>query len=249
MTFTPAPVHMDVEISRIDTTGGTQMRCRIDDATVIDYRDRILAGDDMPPIVVYRDGSKHWLADGFHRYRAMVSIGARSILCEVHVGDRTDAIIYAVGANKTNGLRRTNADKQMAIRAALSIERLAGLSNRALADLIGVDDKTVNSMRCAPGAEIPQLDANRVKGRDGKSYPSPKSKTPRAATRGPDRHTSPHGSTEMNLADGAESVNEEKGGADGAHGARPEAKKRAALARGESILCPHCGGTGRVRGD
>lgn len=237
------PVQQDIPIDRIDTTGGTQMRCRIDDDTVADYRAAMIDGADFPAVVVFAEGKKYWLADGFHRYRARLSIGARDIRCEVHVGDRFDAIAYAVGANKTNGLRRTNADKQMAVRAALSLERLASWSDRAIAELVGVDGKTVAAMRAPAGAEIPQLTPNRVKGKDGKSYPAPKSQTPRVAARGDDRPSKPDRVDSENLRLASGPVNQK----DDTHGAA-SSTKRAVLLAGESHVCPHCHGTGRIRG-
>ena len=238
------PVQQDISIDRIDTTGGTQMRCRIDDDTVADYRAAMLDGADFPAVVVFAEGKKYWLADGFHRYRARLSIGARDIRCEVHVGDRFDAIAYAVGANKTNGLRRTNADKQMAVRAALSLERLASWSDRAIAELVGVDGKTVAAMR-APTAEVPQLRATDEKrtGRDGKSRHVPKSQAPRVAARGDDRPSKPDRVDSENLRLAPEPVNQK----DDSHGAA-SSTKRAVLLAGESHVCPHCHGTGRIRG-
>lgn len=138
---------MDLEMDVIDPNGGTQMRTRVDDAVVAEYAERMAAGDDFPPAVVFRDGKSHWLADGFHRYRARRTISAKTMRCLVHVGDRSDAIEYAIGANKSNGLRRTNADKQMAVRAALAHERLRELNNVQLAAFVGVSDEMVRNMR------------------------------------------------------------------------------------------------------
>lgn len=242
--MTRNPVQQDISIDHIDTTGGTQMRCRIDDDTVADYRAAMIDGADFPAVVVFAEGKKYWLADGFHRYRARLSIGARDIRCEVHVGDRFDAIAYAVGANKTNGLRRTNADKQMAVRAALSLERLASWSDRAIAELVGVDGKTVAAMR-APTAELPQLRATDEKrtGRDGKSRHVPKGQAPRVAARGDDRPSKPDRVDSENLRLASEPVNQK----DDTHGAA-SSTKRAVLLAGESHVCPHCHGTGRIRG-
>lgn len=236
-------MQQDIPIDRIDTTGGTQMRCRIDDDTVADYRAAMLDGADFPAVVVFAEGKKYWLADGFHRYRARLSIGARDIRCEVHVGDRFDAIAYAVGANKTNGLRRTNADKQMAVRAALSLERLASWSDRAIAELVGVHHSTVASMREPAGGGISHLTPNRVKGKDGKSYPAPKSQAPRVAARGDDRPSKPDRVDSENLRLASGPVNQK----DDTHGAA-SSTKRAVLLAGESHVCPHCHGTGRIRG-
>ena len=161
-------MQQDISIDRIDTTGGTQMRCRIDDDTVADYRAAMLDGAEFPAVVVFAEGKKYWLADGFHRYRARLSLGARDIRCEVHVGDRFDAIAYAVGANKTNGLRRTNADKQMAVRAALSLERLAAWRARAEAETADLQGRTPARLIAALAAQ-PMLGAAQAEAETGAS--------------------------------------------------------------------------------
>mgnify|MGYP001616291705 CR=1 FL=1 len=240
MTFAPAPVQQDIPLDRIDTTGGTQMRVRIDDATVLEYRERMVAGDDFPPIVVFREGAKHWLADGFHRYRARLNIGARDIRAEVRLGDRLDAIAYAVGAHRSNGLRRTNADKQMAVRAALTHPALGEMSDRAIAEIVGVVDTTVGEMRRglpAPGAGNPHLPAKSAKrtGKDGKSYPAPKTVAPRVAARG----AVPRKESTASMPRDSSSVNDEP--------PRVAATSKVLVA-GEEIACPHCNGTGRIRG-
>jgi hypothetical protein len=69
-------------------------------------------GDDIfPPIVVFYDGTDHWLSDGFHRHAAAEKAGLHSLKAEIRQGPCRDAILHAVGANTTHGLRRTNADK------------------------------------------------------------------------------------------------------------------------------------------
>ena len=51
-------------------TGETQSRVRIDDDTVKEYAELMSAGVELPPLVVFWDGTEYWLADGFHRYFA-----------------------------------------------------------------------------------------------------------------------------------------------------------------------------------
>src|ERR1019366_2002836 len=98
-------------------------------------------------VVVFYDGTSYWLADGFHRVRAAEQAGFAEIACELHQGTQQDAQWYSFGANKTNGLRRTNDDKQRAVRAALTHPQGSGLSDRQIGSHVGVDHKTVGAWR------------------------------------------------------------------------------------------------------
>lgn len=218
----PRPVEQDVEIDAIDPHGGTQMRVRIDEATVQEYAEAMVTGPGatFPPIDVYREGKVYWLADGFHRFRAARSIKARSIRALVHVGTRSDAIAHAIGANKANGLRRTNADKQMAVRAALAHERLREWSDRAIAEFVGVSNTFVSRMR--EGAPAPQVSSV-----DSCSQPS---KTTRTGADGKERRLP------RNPPQAAASTS------------GPAAAARKVLTKSERIACPHCGGTGWLAG-
>jgi hypothetical protein len=40
----------------------------------------------LPPIILFFDGSKHWLADGFHRTYAAEAAGQTEILADVRKG-------------------------------------------------------------------------------------------------------------------------------------------------------------------
>jgi hypothetical protein len=182
----------------------------------------------FPPIVVFQDGVKYWLADGFHRFRARCSSYAETILAEIHVGTLSDAIAYAVGANKSNGLRRTNADKQMAVRAALAHERLREMSDRSIADLVGVGNVMVSRMRAGEAAlfqrnsctQEPESVARRV-GADGKSRREPRNS----------RRASPS------------EANQQR-----AHAATVSPRASAPDA-GTPRVCPRCHGTGRIQGE
>ncbi len=207
------------------------MRTCLNDEVVQDYIDRMAAGDVFPPIVVFQDGVKYWLADGFHRFRARCSSYAETISAEVHVGTLSDAIAYAVGANKANGLRRTNADKRMAVRAALAHEALRLLSDRQIAIIVGVHNDTVSRMRNGESVALSESDSapqpaestrarsSRI-GRDGRSRRQPFNGRPHARKASPDLDTS-----------------------------APAPKRSRSATNQESRICPRCSGTGRIQGE
>src|SRR5690348_12642660 len=97
-------VTLEIGLVRVD--GGTQVREKLDETVVEEYAERMTAGDLFPPVVVIHDGEHYWLADGFHRLRARVKLEKETIDCRVFEGSCRDAILVAVKANSTHGLRR-----------------------------------------------------------------------------------------------------------------------------------------------
>lgn len=156
-----------VSLRDLRLDGDTQARAGLDDETVADYADKIRAGVALPPPVAFFDGSRYWLADGFHRAEATRKVGASSMDVEVRKGTREDAIWFACGANQGHGLRRTNADKRRAVEMALRLKPES--TNRAIAEHVGVDDKTVAAVRSQleSTAEVPQ--SPKRTGRDGRT--------------------------------------------------------------------------------
>jgi hypothetical protein len=96
---------------------------------------------------VFYDGSDYWLADGFHRVEAAKSLGLVEIAADIRQGTRRDAVLYSVGANTSHGLRRTNEDKRRTVMMLLNDEEWRGWSDNRIAQLCGVSQPFVSSMR------------------------------------------------------------------------------------------------------
>ena len=158
-----------VLLSRIRTDGDTQPRAGLDSNVVKDYTERMQAGVEFLPIDLFCDGENYWLADGFHRYEAANCAHLQRIRAEIHQGTQEDARWYSVGTNQTHGLQRSNEDKQRAVERALRHPRGAGLSDRKIAEHVGVDHKTVSAWREKLSGEIPQM-KTRTATRKGKEY-------------------------------------------------------------------------------
>jgi len=127
---------------------GAQIRS-IRQEVVDEYAERLQADDDFPPLVVFRratDGLLH-LADGFHRYEALKKAGKGKALCDVRAGDIRDARLFAAGANKDHGCRRTNEDKRSAVRVLLEDDEWRGWSDRSIAEHVGVSPTFVGTIR------------------------------------------------------------------------------------------------------
>jgi len=123
----------------------------LDAGIVAEYAEAISNGAQFPPVIVYHDGSTHWLADGYHRIEAADEAKQKIIAADIRVGSRRDAILFACGANRNHGLRRTRADVRRAITTLVSDAEWGGLSNHAIAERVGCDHKTVGAVRAQLG--------------------------------------------------------------------------------------------------
>ncbi len=155
-----------IKLSEIDIYSGTQTRVSTNDEAVASYAESMKQGVEFPPIALFFDGAKYHLADGFHRYLAAKRNEEPDMVADVRQGSMTDALICALGANATNGLYRTNADKRNAVEIAL--EQWSDRSNAYLADICRVSIELVRRVRKSLGLDAPGL----VVGKDGKQYPS-----------------------------------------------------------------------------
>ncbi len=171
----------------IDIYGGTQTRVATNDDAIESYAEEMANGAEFPPITVYYDGSKYWLADGFHRYLAAKRNNQQGIEAEVQAGSRSDALKHALGANSTNGLYRTNADKRHV--AEIALREWPDLSNAYLAEVCRVSDELLRTVRKQLVSTGQIEKPERVTGRDGKEYPAgierqPRGKSERSSSEG-----------------------------------------------------------------
>lgn len=159
----------DIIIEHIEQDTSIQCRANIDTETVSDYADRMTEGDKFPAVDLYGTKDKCWIGDGWHRVMAAKQIGAVDIPATLHKGGRAEALKHALGANATNGLKRTNADKRRCVEIA--IREFPKLSSRTVATMCGVSNHMVDDYRPKQVGESP---TSTVTGQDGKQYPATK---------------------------------------------------------------------------
>jgi len=92
-THSAIPERLPVSTIRAD--GGTQSRAQLYRSIVSDYAGLIAGGAVFPPIIGFHDGSDYWLADGFHRHAAHISLGLAEIDVVIRQGALRDAILYS----------------------------------------------------------------------------------------------------------------------------------------------------------
>lgn len=147
-----------IELATLRTDGGTQPREHLDEETLQEYAERMRFDEvtgfaldpeqnKWPELVVFSDGTDHWLADGFHRYSAALRAGLTQFQVRREEGSQRDAVLYSLGVNATHGKRRTNADKRRAIERALQDQEWRQWSDSRLATLCKVSAPMVGRIR------------------------------------------------------------------------------------------------------
>ena len=216
-----------ITLDLIDIHGGTQTRVKTNAEAIESYAEEMNSGTIFPPITLFFDGATYWLADGFHRYLAAKRIGLPAILAEVREGGRIDALRHALGANATNGVYRSNADKRNA--AAIALEEWSGFANTVLAEICRVSPELVRNCRKELEQAGKIAKPERVTGRDGKEYPAEQK-----------MEHEPRGKEEARSSDGeggggggGRPSTKGDGGAPGGTNAELEREARAMIRRGE----------------
>ena len=138
-----------LKISLIKLDEGIQPRQQLNQEVVAEYAEAMKQGATFPPVVVFFDGSKYWLADGFHRIAAKQANGVLEVLTERKFGSRREAILFAAGANATHGLRRSNADKRQVVERLLKDPEWCQMSDNAIAHQCGVSHPFVGKNKTA----------------------------------------------------------------------------------------------------
>lgn len=166
----------EIILDLVDVEAGTESRIIRDDV-VQEYTELIKAGTVFPPIDLYEEGGKYFLADGFHRTTAVRSAGLKTIRARIFPGGRLGGLKAALGANETHGLRRSVEDKRYAVDKAL--REFVELSDRAIAEMCHVSptfvagrrdlQKTTVHVDSSSGDEQPKR-----LGRDGKARRQPR---------------------------------------------------------------------------
>ena len=161
-----------IEPNDIRVDMGTQTREAVDDAVVQEYAAAMESGAVFPPIVVFHVEAQgeYVLVDGYHRLLAHRRVWPdRAIDAEVLQGNLYDALWYSYGANKTHGLRRTNADKAKAARAALRHPNGEKMSDNSIAEHVGVSHPFVGKIRREIESTCNNYKSTTRTGRDGRT--------------------------------------------------------------------------------
>ena len=101
---------MKIKIADLDLS--LQTRAGTDADTIKTYAEAMADGAQFPDVTVFTDGTKYWLADGFHRVMAAKVNGKSAISADVRKGTEDDAVVFGGTANNKQGKCPTRADVQ-----------------------------------------------------------------------------------------------------------------------------------------
>ena len=99
-----------IKIADLDLS--LQTRAGTDAETINTYAEAMADGAHFPEVTVFTDGTRYWLADGFHRVMAAKQNGKSTISADVRKGTEDDAVVFGGTANNKQGKRPTRADVQ-----------------------------------------------------------------------------------------------------------------------------------------
>lgn len=137
-----------IAVERITADPEVQSRAHgVNDRVAADYTAAMRRGDVFPAPDVFRDGDRLWLADGFHRLEAMRRAGVVEADFEVHVGTRSDAVLFSAGANSAHGKKRGAADKFRSVQLLLADPEWSTRSSKWIADHARVSWRLVTQIR------------------------------------------------------------------------------------------------------
>ncbi|MCL2623753.1 MAG: hypothetical protein FWD31_08820 [Planctomycetaceae bacterium] len=154
-----------------------RIRLHRNDDTIMQYSEQMESPDDLknfPPVDVYFDGIRYWLADGYLRLEAAKRAGYDSVWVTINMGTSENAFWAAVVANSRHGLFLTRAERKRVVEIIL--KRWPDRSNRMIAEAIGVSDKSVARIRNELAEKDELIIPEKRRGLDGKMHPSKKAR-------------------------------------------------------------------------
>lgn len=150
-----------VRVSDIRVDPKIQARAGDDEDAVSDYATAWDEGAEFNPVELFRDDDGLWIGDGNHRVlAARRAEKVEFVPAIVKPGGRRAAFLRALGANDDNGLRRTQKDRNHALRMALADDEISGWTNEKIASHVRISVRTVQRARnpkpaVEPGAGSP----------------------------------------------------------------------------------------------
>ena len=126
----------------IKIDGGTQQR-PVDEAVVARYAALMKDGVRVPPVDLVRDGTTHYLTDGFHRVAAAIKLSKKSIEVNFIHGAHREAIYLSFAANKENAFPRQPGTAKGIVEKILKDKEWSKMSQRDIARHVGCTQKFV----------------------------------------------------------------------------------------------------------
>lgn len=138
-----------IGIKNLEAPDEVQPRAGIDKDWVSQLATFRREGSEFPPARVYQlPNAQLILAEGHHRRWALLGENETDMLCDVVDGTMEEAIVYAAGSNKSNGVKPMSPhDITRAVEMILAIESWWNRSNAVIGRRIGCKGTKVGRIR------------------------------------------------------------------------------------------------------
>lgn len=136
-----------VFLADVDFDNSPHVRAETRQDLITEYAEAYKAKEGMAPPDLFKiQGSPHLLiGDGRHRLLAAKEIGLKQLACSVHDGSVDDCVMFALGSNRTHGLRRSTQDKHACVHTAIG--RFPKYSDNRIAEACHVSNHLVADIR------------------------------------------------------------------------------------------------------
>jgi hypothetical protein len=163
-----------IPIAAVRINADCQSRVNLDITTVEEYAYRMKEGATFPPIVVFHDGSNHWLSDGFHRFAAAKTLARErgdeataEIEADIRQGTHLDAVRYSLSANANHGKRREPGDYANGYLIAVRVGLCEPYDVEAVRTLLACSERWARQLTAAARTEMDRKrDARIVESRE-----------------------------------------------------------------------------------
>lgn len=137
-----------INFEMINATPDLMMRVELSKDKIAEYAEAMKLGAEFPPLDCAEVDGELMLYDGFLRYAAYKKQRVTDVAVRIRVAaSHDDAVLWAVQAGAYQDLKRTNADKQKAVKALLATDQYRNMTNVEIANAAGVDPSMVQKHR------------------------------------------------------------------------------------------------------
>jgi hypothetical protein len=135
-----------IAVDMLEQSPRVKVRAGLDKKTVARYREVLESGGQLDEIHVFREkGTQRYLvADGSHRIEGARQAKVKELDAEIHDGDETAALKYALRCNTRHGLLRRDGDVMACIRSLMLDSSLSTqyTTHQQRAELLEMNYKT-----------------------------------------------------------------------------------------------------------
>jgi len=137
----------------------------VDERVAREYADALQNGDIFPPVTVFDDSERLWMAGGYHRVQARRLLGVLDVEAIVRKGTFKDALLFSLFDNARHGLPRTDEDKRHAVEVLLADPEWREWSTNSMAQKLNLSWGFVDRVRAelnAKSAPVIKFEKNNV---------------------------------------------------------------------------------------